>query len=470
MAPSRDGTVERVRRRVRLPARSDVAFAVRLTVAAVLSYVVATLIFPGAEPLLAPLTAMLVVQVTPASLLARGADRVVAVVVGVSLAVVFATRLPLEWWSLGLLILTALVVGQTLRLTANLIEVAISAMLVLGVGALGAGSAAWERMAETLVGAAVAIAANLLVPPKVAVDDAGEAVDDFADRVSGLLSRAAGELTGAVERGQELLPLTGRWLEQARQVTRDFPEVEAAVLHAEEGRRMNVRAAFTSDAGPGLRQGLDALEHTAVAVRSLFRAVDDAAARAVAQDPPPDRALLDDIALGLAQTFGEMADGVDAFGQLVRDESRPAAPRAQRGRATDVQAVSSALGGLHEARTRLEDVLVTTSAPELVELTAAVLATVKRLLQEMDLDERIRRQMRPTRHASRHRPRPALPPRPGRPAPVVPAHDRGPADPHEADPDAATELMPRIDVDATTQLMARIDRDRDRGRAGGEEP
>ncbi|QIK67195.1 hypothetical protein G7072_13330 [Nocardioides sp. HDW12B] len=464
MAATRDGTLSRARRRFRLPSRGEFLFALRLTVAAVLSYVAATLIFPEAQPLLAPLTAMLVVQVTPASLLARGLDRVIAVVAGVSIAVGFATLVPLEWWTLGLLILVALSVGQMLRLEANLIEVAISAMLVLGVGSLSAGSAAWERMTETLVGAAVAVAANLLFPPKVAVDDAGEAVDDFADRVSGLLQRAAEELTEAVARGHDLANLTPRWLDEARSVTHDFPAVEAAVLHAEEGRRMNMRAAFTSDAGPGLRQGLEALEHTAVSVRSMFRAVDDAAA----DSRDVDREVLDDIAQGLAQTFTEMHQGVDAFGQLVHDEATPG----PRGRATDVRAVAAALEGLHEARTRLEEVLVTASVPELVELTAAVLATVRRLLQEMDLDERIRRQMRSARFAPRVRTGPAGRPRPGGPhrqavpstlatTPSGPGGPGGPGEPDPTgDPDAATELMPRIDVDATTQLMARIERDR----------
>ena len=110
----------------------------------------ATLVFPGPPPLLAPLTAMLVVQVTPVSLLASGLDRVVAVVAGVALAVGFAAVAPLEWWSLGLLIFISLATGHLLRLGDNLLEVAISAMLVLGVGAFSAGSAAWQRIAETL--------------------------------------------------------------------------------------------------------------------------------------------------------------------------------------------------------------------------------------------------------------------------------------------------------------------------------
>ena len=49
-----------------------------------------------------------------------------AVVAGVSLAVLFASFVPLEWWSLGLLIFVSITIGQVLRLRANLIEVAIS--------------------------------------------------------------------------------------------------------------------------------------------------------------------------------------------------------------------------------------------------------------------------------------------------------------------------------------------------------
>src|SRR6476469_3196376 len=144
-------------RRLRIGGRAAVLWSLRITVAAVASYVVATLLFPGTKPLTAPLTAMLVVQVTPVSLLASGLDRVVAVVAGVSLAVGFSAVVPLEWWSLGLLILVCITIGQALRLRSNLIEVAISGMLVLGVGSVGAEPAAWQRIAETLVGAAVGI-------------------------------------------------------------------------------------------------------------------------------------------------------------------------------------------------------------------------------------------------------------------------------------------------------------------------
>jgi hypothetical protein len=234
----------------------------------VTAYVVATLLFPGTQPLLAPLTAMLVVQVTPVSLLASGVDRVIAVVTGVALAVVFAAVVPLEWWSLGVLIFLSITLGQALRLRGNLIEVAISGMLVLGVGSFSAESAAWQRIAETLVGAAVGIAANLVFPPRIPTGDAGRGIEGLADSIGDLLRRSADALEQLVGEHAAIGPAAIAWLEDARGITHhDVPRVGAVLLHAEQGRRLNVRAVGTADLGPGLRHGLESLEHTALAVR-----------------------------------------------------------------------------------------------------------------------------------------------------------------------------------------------------------
>ena len=405
--------------RIRNDGRAALLWSLRITIAATASYIVGTLFFPGTQPLLAPLTAMLVVQVTPVSLLASGLDRVVAVVSGVSLAVVFAAVVPLEWWSLGLLILVSITIGQALRLRSNLIEVAISGMLVLGVGSLGAESAAGQRIAETLVGAAVGIAVNLLLPPKVASADAGRAIGGLADSIGALLTSAADELTALVAEGRDVAPVARAWLGESRRINHDIPRIGGALLHAEQGRRLNVRAVGTPDVGPGLRQGLEALEHSAVAIRSMFRSLVDATYDATWTD---DEAA-GDVLLGLAQTFREMAAGVDAFGQLVRDEADPA----KRLSSADVSGLRDALEGLNEARARLDDLLridTVDTDPALLELNAAVLSTVKRLQREIDLDERIRRQVRLLRPA---RPRQ---PAEGRPAP-------------EPTPDAETQLLPR---------------------------
>ena len=364
--------------------RTALLWTTRITTSAVSAYVVATLLFPGTRPLLAPLTAMLVVQVTPVSLITAGLDRVVAVVAGVSLAIAFSAVVPLEWWSLGLLIFLALAIGQALRIRMFLIEVAISAMLVLGVGSLAAETAAWQRIAHTLVGAVVGIAANLLVPPKVTTADAGKAIDELADSLSTLLSRAADELAERASGDGDVARAARAWLDEARRITPDIARVGAALHHAEQGRRLNFRAVGTPNPGPRMRQGLEALEHCAVAVRAMLRGLADATQDAAWPEDETTRTVL----YGLAETFREMAVSVDAFGQLVRNEALSAG----RMNSDDVEVLRDALEGLREARARSEDLLTTAAEPVLLELHAAVLSTVKRLESEMNLDAHLRRQ------------------------------------------------------------------------------
>lgn len=397
--------VLREARRVRRDWRPALAWSMRVSLAATASYVVATLIFPGTQPLLAPLTAMLVVQVTPVSLLTAGLDRVVAVVSGVSLAVGFSTVVPLEWWSLGLLILAAITIGQFLRLRNNLIEVAISAMLVLGVGSLGAGAAASQRISETLVGAAVGILANLVFPPKVATADASQAIDGVADALDELLNRAARELdeTAAAGSGQreQLATMSRAWLDDARKITTHLvPQVGAALIRAEEGRRFNLRAARAPLVEPGLRQGLEALEHSAVAIRSLMRAVADASEGTWLDEDGADAVLT-----GLAESLRQMATGLNAFGELVRNEGDVHADLS----GDDIARLKEALDGMYRTRARL-DAQVTSGPPEVQELRSMERLTLKRLLRELDLEERVRRQLRLLRPRRR-----VVTPRPARP-------------------------------------------------------
>ena len=143
--------------------------------------------------------------------------------------------------------------------------------------------------------------------------------------------------------GRELAPAAQGWLDEARGITHEeIPRAGSALAHAEQGRRLNVRAVATPDVGPGLRQGFEALEHSAVSIRSLFRSVLDAS-----NEPGwlgEDAA--DDVLLGLAQTLRELAAGVDAFGQLVRNEAVPLAQRTS----TNVHALRDAIDGLREAQ------------------------------------------------------------------------------------------------------------------------
>jgi len=385
--------------RVRTRGPAALRWSLRITAAATLSYVVATLIFPGSQPLLAPLTAMVVIQVAPVSLLVSGLDRVVAVVAGVSLAVGFAAVVPLEWWSLALLLMMSITIGQFLRLRANLVEVGIRAMLVLGVGSLSASAAAWQRIAVTLVGAAVGIAFNLVLPPKVPSSDAGRAVDGVADDLGELLSRAAAELDAiSADDDRGRLPAASRvWLADTRRISARVRDVDAELMRVEELRRLNLRALRRPHVEPGLRQGLEALEHTALAVRSMMRAVvdvadgegDDAGSAAVAID-------------GLAEVWRRMADGIDAFGELVRNEGNVQLELSSG----DVARLRETLDALREVLAEQEKQLAAGGPADVLELLSVTRSTVRRLLAELDLEARLRRQLSRTQ-SRRRMPRPA---------------------------------------------------------------
>jgi hypothetical protein len=372
--------------RFRQRGRSSVAWMVRLTVAAVASYVVAGLVFPHSDPLLAPLTALLVVQLTPVSILASGLQRVASVVAGVSVAVGFSALVDLTWWSLATVIAVSLLIGQVLRLGPNLMEVPISAMLVLGVGARTADSAAWQRIAETLVGAGVGVLSNLLFPPRVSTQEAAVAIEDLADQLAGVLYSAADGLDSEDVSTIALAERAGSWLGEARRVTHDIPTVGAALLKAEESRRLNLRAIGTTDTGPGLRHGLEALEHSAVALRGMFGAFLDALHGYARQD----RELDPDIRGAVAMLMRDLAGGVESFGRLVQAETQVA------GEPPELAWARQALDNLYEARARVTDLLLIDPRGDstLAVLNFTLLATVERLLQELDLDGHIRRRAR----------------------------------------------------------------------------
>ena len=106
----------------------------KTTLAAVLAFLVAERLGTSPQPVLAPLTALLVAQLTTYDTVASGLERVASVLAGVLLAVGVASLVGLTWWSLGAVVALSLILGRLLRLGPNLLEVPISAMIVLAVG------------------------------------------------------------------------------------------------------------------------------------------------------------------------------------------------------------------------------------------------------------------------------------------------------------------------------------------------
>lgn len=348
----------------------------RLTAAAVIAYLIAHALFPQTQPLTGPLTALLVVQATLFSTLRMGVQRVVSVVSGVLLAVLLSEVLTLSWWTLGLAIGVALVLGLVLRLDEQLLEAPISAMLILGVPAAGP-----ERVAETLVGAGVGMAFNVVFPPAVRGRDATRAVLDVAEQVAAVLSEAARELPEHPSEEQAL-----RRLRDVKQLSHAVDAADRALADFGRSRRLNPRAARAADAGPILRSGLDALEHSIVALRAMFRAL---AQGLRAEDEEEPLGTSPALYGAVGTLLDELARCFRAYGALVAAD---ADPRSDVPEGTLVEA----LDALREVRAFLSELLVVgaDSSQDHWMSGGTLLGAVHRILAELDVEERARQRER----------------------------------------------------------------------------
>ncbi|WP_042386834.1 FUSC family protein [Streptacidiphilus melanogenes] len=360
-------------------ARRDpvVVQTVRATVAATLSYAVAEQLSNQPAPLTAPLTTLLVVQVTLYSTLTTSVRRVVSVVAGVVLAIGFSSVVGLSWWSLGLIILAALTLGQFIRVGEFVQEVAISAMLVLGVTQLT--SQAWDRVLETLIGAGIGMAFNLLLAPPVWVESAGESIEDLARRVRQLLLRLGEELDRPIS-----VSRAAERLHEARRLDHYIAEVDAALRQAEDSLRLNPRVSEPLLSRVVLRTGLDTLEICVVVVRVIARSLTDLAKRRGSDEPLFDA----EIAAGLRDVLGHLGGALVSFGVLVTTQVSRDAEGAEERLASELHAAWASRD--HVAALLLRQVQ---DHPLAWQLHGALLAEIDRILDELDLEHRTSRLM-----------------------------------------------------------------------------
>ncbi|MFI8425593.1 aromatic acid exporter family protein [Streptomyces sp. NPDC085479] len=348
----------------------------RSTAAATLSYVVALRLSSEPVPLTAPLTALLVVQVTLYSTLTTSLRRVNSVVVGVLIAIAFSAVVGLSWWSLALVILASLLVGRVVRVEEFIPEVAISAMLVLGVTQVS--DTAWDRVLETLIGAVVGMLFNLFLAPPVWVDTAGDSIEDLARRMRLLLLDVADEFTGAPPVAQ-----AAARLHEARRLDNDVADVDGALRTAEDSLRLNPRVKEGLLHRVVLRTGLDTLEICAVVLRVLARTLTDLAKHRDGQALLPDRA-----ALSVRETAQYTADALVSFAVLVTARGSEGAEAAETRLAGELRAARACRD---DAADRL--LALALADPGTWQLYGALLAEVDRILDELDPEHRGRRLM-----------------------------------------------------------------------------
>ncbi|GAA2251661.1 aromatic acid exporter family protein [Streptomyces amakusaensis] len=345
----------------------------RATAAATIAYAVALWLSSEPAPLTAPLTALLVVQVTLYSTLTTGIRRVNSVVAGVLIASAFSVLVGLSWWSLGLIILASLAVGYTVRVGEFVPEVAISAMLVLGVTRVA--DTAWDRVLETLIGAVVGLLFNVLLPP-VWVGSAGESLAGLSRRMRGLLLSMGEELSSPTT-----VETAAARLHEARRIDDDIAEVDAALRQAEDSLRLNPRVREGLLNRVVLRTGLDTLEICAVVLRVMARTMTD-----LAVQRREERLFPTEVGRALEELLAHVADALVSFAVLVTSQVTASAEAAERRLAGELASASA-------ARERTAELLLdgVRRDPRHWQLHGALLTEIDRILDELDPGHRSRR-------------------------------------------------------------------------------
>ena len=369
--------------RIRERGPASLLRAVRLSVAAVASYAIALGVVSDDRPVTAALTALLIVQVTLVGTVADTFRRISSVIVGVAVAITVSNFAGFTWWSLAALVLGSILLGQALRLGPHLLEVPISAMVILAAG--GAGAQATDRIIETLIGAFVGLALNVIIPPSVRGRSAGAAVEAFAGRIAQLLNRISGTLaekTVGRDQGWE-------WLREQRQIAGDIAQVDQVLEQTRESRRLNPRAAGSWDPVPDLRSGLDALEHSAVALRSVLRSIaDGAGAATVATDDGAAGQGARDVEVrrSIAAVLHDLAHCIALYGTVVRVGAETDATRAELHRTVDE--LRRVRADLDRSRADLADLLLVDprEATAQWQVHGSLLTAIDRVVEELDLD------------------------------------------------------------------------------------
>lgn len=365
--------VRRMARRVRsvgwrgwLHLERDVVLQIaRTSLAATVSWALASSLLDSQIPAIAALAAIIISQITVYRTIAAALQHVVAVVLGVLAALFVAAQLGLHAWSVGAVIFASLVVGRIARLGRQANQVAISALLVLSLGtSLGA-----ERVYDALLGAAVGVVVNLVLPPPTYVDAAGRSLHGIAEDLGELFEDVADRLRSGWRREDAL-----DWLARARRIDDELRGAADAVGQGAEGVRYNPRALVEAEPLARYEEALRALDHVATQLRGIVRTLVELSER----DEVPAEA--DAVLRSLADVLSAAGEAVRLFGQL-----QSHGPDAWAGKLAELRSVQARA---EEARARTARALHAISFAEgpSSRKLGSLLVDAERLLKELDPD------------------------------------------------------------------------------------
>lgn len=207
---------KQTRKRNKSSGRRTAVMIIKMSAACGLSWWLANLT-GSKHPYLAPLSVILCMQSTVMQSMKYSIHRSIGTLIGVAFTAVVTSVVPLNAWTIGILIFAGSWIANGLKCSDIVIrQVALTILLVFVFEHQG-GNYIWDRLKDTGIGIAVALAAHLFVFPP-----------NFEKSVQQSLQQLSGELT-------KLFAATADWVrsgcrpEAGQQLQREFPRITKEV-------------------------------------------------------------------------------------------------------------------------------------------------------------------------------------------------------------------------------------------------
>ena len=196
-----------------------------------------------------------------------GLGQVVGSSVGAGAALLALHFFGLGIVTVGITVLLSLVAARVLHLgEVAAINVPVTALIVIGPGL--SESNAVNRLIQTLIGAAIAIALSTFTHPKTPAKRTIDRISSLTDRCATLLARMGEGLIDSYS-----LEEAGRWLARARLLAEEIPSIRNQVIEARVFAKW-LPAARSADAEKLYVRGI-AVEHMIIQVRATSRILYD---------------------------------------------------------------------------------------------------------------------------------------------------------------------------------------------------
>ncbi|GAB3718258.1 FUSC family protein [Nocardiopsis oceani] len=251
--------------------RETAVLILKCAVAATVAWVVGTLLGATSQVGFAPFTALLIVRPSVYGSVLQSGRYVAAVFAGALLAGLVGLTVGPQLWSFSLLLLAALVAGQARFFGGQGIQLPVVAAFALAGGTAENPEDLGYLLLMVCVGAACALATNMVFAPAVRFRDAENAVLDFADGLRSL----TGEMADGMGQGCDGLDLD-YWGRAADGFDGTVRNAEEAVLRQQDRARFNPRRLISGDrhsprALETYRDWVSALSRASRHVQSLVR-------------------------------------------------------------------------------------------------------------------------------------------------------------------------------------------------------